>query len=87
MAPEAAVGGMIALLQDGDKITIDAINGTIDVDLSAAEILARKAKWQPRENDYQSGALWKYSQTVGSARFGAVTHFGAKKEKISYDKI
>ncbi len=87
VAPEAAVGGMIALLQDGDKITIDAINGTIDVDLSAAEILARKAKWQPRENDYQSGALWKYSQTVGSARFGAVTHFGAKKEKISYDKI
>ena len=87
VSPEAAVGGMIALLQDGDKITIDAIKGTIDVDLSDAEIATRKAKWQPRENDYQSGTLWKYAQTVGSARFGAVTHPGAKKEKISYDKI
>lgn len=87
VSPEAAVGGMIALLQDGDKITIDAIKGTIDVDLSDAEIAARKARWKPRENDYQSGTLWKYSQTVGSARFGAVTHPGAKKEKISYDQI
>ncbi len=87
VSPEAAVGGMIALLQDGDKITIDAIKGTIDVDLTNAEIEARKARWKPRENDYQSGTLWKYSQTVGSARFGAITHPGAKKEKISYDKI
>lgn len=87
VSPEAAMGGMIALLQDGDKITIDAINGTIDVELSDAEIAARKAQWKPRENDYQSGTLWKYAQTVGSARFGAVTHPGAKKEKISYDKI
>ncbi len=87
VSPEAAVGGMIALLQDGDKITIDAINGTIDVALSDVEIAARKAAWKPRENDYQSGTLWKYAQTVGSARFGAVTHPGAKKEKISYDKI
>lgn len=87
VSPEAAVGGMIALLKDGDKITIDAIKGEINVDLSDTEIASRKAAWQPRENDYQSGALWKYAQTVGSARFGAVTHFGAKKEKISYDKI
>lgn len=87
VSPEAAVGGTIALLQDGDKITIDAINGTIDVDLSDTEIASRKAKWQARENDYQSGTLWKYAQTVGSARFGAVTHPGARKEKISYDKI
>ena len=87
VSPEAAMGGTIALLQDGDKITIDAINGTIDVELSDAEIAARKAQWKPRENDYQSGTLWKYAQTVGSARFGAVTHPGAKKEKISYDKI
>jgi dihydroxy-acid dehydratase len=87
VSPEAAAGGVIALLQNGDKITIDAKNGTINVDLSDSEIAARKAKWQPRENDYQSGTLWKYAQTVGSARFGAVTHPGAKKEKISYDKI
>jgi dihydroxy-acid dehydratase len=87
VSPEAAVGGTIALLQNGDKITINAIKGTIDVDLSESEIAARKAKWQPRQNDYQSGTLWKYAQTVGSPRFGAVTHPGAKKEKISYDKI
>ncbi len=87
VSPEAAVGGMIAFLKNGDQITIDAIKGTIDVALSDAEIAARKAAWKPRENDYQSGALWKYAQTVGNARLGAVTHPGAKKEKISYDKI
>lgn len=87
VAPEAAAGGMIALLRDGDKITIDAVSGKIDVELSESEIASRKASWVKRENDYQSGALWKYAQTVGSARFGAVTHRGAKAEKISYDKI
>ena len=87
VSPEAAAGGMIALLQDGDKIRIDAINGTIDVELSDEEVQKRKVQWKSRENDYQSGALWKYSQTVGSACYGAVTHGGKKKEKISYDKI
>jgi dihydroxy-acid dehydratase len=87
VSPEAAVGGMIALLEDGDKIKIDAINGTINVDLSEEEIAARKAKWQARKNDYQSGTLWKYAQTVGSARQGAITHPGAKSEVFSYDKI
>lgn len=87
VSPEAHEGGLIALLQDGDKITIDAILGTISVDLSNEEIAKRRANWVPKENDYQSGTLWKYSQTVGSARYGAVTHGGAKKEKFSYDKI
>lgn len=87
ISPEAAVGGMIAFLRDGDKIKIDAQNGHIDVDLSEDEIKARKALWLTRQNDYQSGALWRYSKTVGSARFGAVTHPGAKNEKIRYDQI
>jgi dihydroxy-acid dehydratase len=87
VSPEAADGGMIALLKNGDKIILDAIKGTIDVDLSAEEIAKRKASWKSRENDYSSGTLWKYAQTVGSARYGAVTHPGAAKEKISYDKI
>ena len=87
VSPEASDGGLIALLQNGDQITIDAVNGTIDVDLTNEEIAKRKANWQPKENDYQSGTLWKYAQTVGSARYGAVTHGGAKKEKTSYDKI
>ncbi len=87
VGPEAAVGGTIALLKDGDQITIDAINGTIDVDLSDAELAKRKSEWKARENDYQSGALWKYAQTVGDARYGAPTHPGAKKEKAPYNKI
>ena len=87
VSPEAAVGGTIALLKDGDKITIDAKSGTIEVDLTIEELNNRKALWQARENDYGSGALWKYAKTVGTARFGAVTHGGAAKEKISYDKI
>lgn len=87
VGPEAAVGGPIALLKDGDQITIDAINGTIDVDLSDVELAKRKSEWKARENDYQSGALWKYAQTVGDARYGAPTHPGAKKEKNPYNKI
>ncbi len=85
--PEAAVGGTIALLKNGDKIILDAINGTIDVDLSEAELEARRKEWKPRETDYTTGTLWKYTQTVGSARFGAVTHPGAKKEKKCYSDI
>ena len=87
VSPEASVGGVIALIKDGDKIKIDAQNGTIDVLISEAEIAERRQKWQTRNNNYNSGALWKYAQTVGSARYGATTHYGAKKEKISYDKI
>lgn len=87
VGPEAAVGGPIGLLKDGDSVTIDAIKGTIDVDLSDAEWESRRNEWQPRENDYQSGVLWKYAQTVGEACTGAVTHPGAKKEKHVYADI
>ncbi len=87
VSPEAYDGGMIALLKDGDKITIDAKKGSIDVDLTKEEIDIRKKSWQAKENDYQSGALWKYSKTVGSARYGAVTHGGKKSEKFSYNNI
>ncbi len=80
VSPEAASGGMIALLKDGDQITIDAKKGIIDVDLTDEEIAKRKAQWQERKNDYQSGAIWKFAQTVGSARYGAVTQPGAKAE-------
>ena len=85
--PEAATGGPIGLLQDGDIITIDAEAGTIDVDLSDEEWDKRREAWKPRENDYQSGALWRYAQTVGEARKGAVTHPGAAKEKHLYADI
>ncbi len=85
--PEAAVGGTIALLKNGDKIILDAVNGTIDVELSEVQLEKRRQEWKTRETDYTTGTLWKYTQTVGSARFGAVTHPGAKKEKKCYADI
>jgi dihydroxy-acid dehydratase len=80
IGPEAAVGGPIALLRDGDIIAIDAEKGTLDVEVSDTELARRRQAWQPRRHDYQSGALWKYAQTVGDAEKGAVTHPGAKAE-------
>jgi dihydroxy-acid dehydratase len=84
VGPEAAVGGPIALLRDGDSITIDAVAGTIDVALSAAELAERRRAWIPRRNAYQSGTLWKYAQTVGDAEKGAVTHPGARAETHTF---
>jgi len=80
VGPEAAEGGPIALVQDGDIITIDANAGTIDLEVDEATLAVRRAAWVPRKTDYQSGAIWKFAQTVGSARLGAVTHPGAKAE-------
>ncbi|NNG05517.1 MAG: dihydroxy-acid dehydratase, partial [Inquilinus sp.] len=85
--PEAAVGGPIGLLKDGDIITIDAEAGTIDVALSDAEIADRRKSWKPRQHDYQSGALWKYAQQVGDAEKGAVTHPGGAAETHVYADI
>lgn len=87
VGPEAAVGGPIALLKDGDEITIDAVKGTIDVKLSDAELSERKKNWKSRGHDYNSGALWKYAQTVGTAEKGAVTHPGGKAETHIYADI
>ncbi|MEZ5777537.1 MAG: dihydroxy-acid dehydratase [Paracoccaceae bacterium] len=85
VGPEAAHGGPIALLRDGDMITLDAVKGEISVDLSDAELARRKAEWKgPRETQYESGALWKYARLVGGARNGAVTHPGAKAERHVY---
>ncbi|TIN14329.1 MAG: dihydroxy-acid dehydratase [Mesorhizobium sp.] len=87
VGPEAAVGGPIGLIKNGDVISIDAVNGTIEVALSDAELAARAKKWKARKTDYQSGAIWKYAQTVGSARDGAVTHPGGAKETHCYADI
>tara|TARA_B100000676_G_scaffold85171_2_gene85219 strand:+ start:2130 stop:3848 length:1719 start_codon:yes stop_codon:yes gene_type:complete len=80
VGPEAAEGGPIGLLQDGDMIVIDAEKGTLDVELSDDKLAARRAAWNPRPTDYNAGTIWKYAQTVGSARYGAVTHPGGKGE-------
>ena len=80
VGPEAAVGGPIGLLKNGDIIVIDAKKGILNVELSEKELKARRKKWKPRKTDYQSGALWKYAQLVGPAVDGAVTHPGGKAE-------
>jgi dihydroxy-acid dehydratase len=87
VGPEAAVGGPIALIRDGDMIRVDAERGTIEVDLSEAELARRKADWQPRPSEFNSGYIWKYAQQVGSARNGAVTHPGAAAEASCYADI
>jgi dihydroxy-acid dehydratase len=87
VGPEAAVGGPIGLVQDGDIIEIDAVNGTIEVKLSDAELSKRKAQWKPRATDFTSGYLWKYAQQVGPAVKGAVTHPGGAAEKECYADI
>ena len=87
IGPEAAVGGPIGLLKNGDIIVIDANKGVLNVELSAKELAARRKKWKPRKNDFQSGALWRYAQTVGRAVDGAVVHPGGKVETHTYSDI
>ncbi len=87
VGPEAAEGGPIALVEDGDIIRIDAEAGTIDLDVPEDVLAERRAKWQPRVNDYQSGALWRYARNVGPAYQGAVTHPGARAERHVYADI
>jgi dihydroxy-acid dehydratase len=85
VGPEAAHGGPIALLKNGDMITLNALTGELSVAVSDAEMAARRADWKgPRPNQYATGALYKYAKLVGSARYGAVTHPGAKAEKHVY---
>lgn len=87
VGPEAQEGGPIGLLKDGDLITIDAENGTIDVRLTPAEIADRKREWKPRETMYGSGALQKFARLVGPAHEGAVTHPGFAGERHVYADI
>ncbi len=87
VGPEAALGGPIALLRNGDKIDIDAKKGTINVRLTRAQLASRRKKWKARKSDFGSGTLWKYAQTVGPAYLGAPTHPGKKKEVKDYSKI
>ncbi|MCQ0091139.1 dihydroxy-acid dehydratase [Roseovarius sp. M141] len=88
VGPESAYGGPIALLNDGDMITIDAIKGVLSVDLSDDDLAQRKAAWPgPRETMYATGAIWKFAQLVGATYKGAVTHPGAEAERHIYMDI
>jgi dihydroxy-acid dehydratase len=87
VGPEAAIGGPIALLRDGDIIELDAEAGTLNARLTDEEFAKRKKDWKPRENEFGSGAIWKYAQQVGPALGGAVTHPGGLGEKQCYADI
>ena len=87
VGPEAALGGPIALLRNGDRIRIDATAGTIEMALSDAELAERRTAWTPRRTDYNSGAIWKFAQTVGPAHLGAVTNPGGAAETHCYADI
>ena len=87
VGPEAAVGGPIALLRDGDLIVLNAEKGILDVKLSKAELEARAKAWKPPAPTFTSGYLWKYAGQVGPARNGAVTHPGTTAEKACYADI
>ena len=87
VGPEAAVGGPIGLLRDGDIIEIDAVKGTLDVKLTKSEFEQRAREWKPHAEEFTSGYLWKYAQQVGPARRGAVTHPGGSVEKECYADI
>jgi len=87
VGPEAAVGGPIALLQDGDQVTIDATTGEMSVALSDAQLEARHKEWKPRAANYNSGVLWKYAATVGPAYKGALTHPGGAVDSTTFADI
>ena len=87
VGPEAAVGGPIGLLRDGDIIVMDAETGTLDVEVDAAELERRRKEWKAPPNPYQSGAIRKFADQVGPARYGAVTHAGGKAEIVCYADI
>jgi len=87
VGPEAAEGGPIGLLREGDIISIDAEKGTLDVELAPDELAQRRAQWKPKAPAFGSGALWRFCQNVGPARNGAVTHPGAAKEVRVYADI
>ena len=87
VGPEAALGGPIALIKNGDIIDIDAQKGTINIRLSKKDLIKRKKKWKSKKSSFGSGTLWKYAQTVGPAYLGAPTHPGKKREIKEYSKI
>jgi dihydroxy-acid dehydratase len=73
VAPEAAVGGNLALVEEGDSITIDAEHRLLQLNVPEGELARRRENWQPRDQRYKTGVLAKYAALVSSASLGAVT--------------
>jgi dihydroxy-acid dehydratase len=84
VGPEAQVGGPIALVENGDIISIDADAGTIELEVDPIDLEHRARRWEPRRTNYNSGAIWKFAQACGPAYLGAVTHPGAREETHTY---
>jgi dihydroxy-acid dehydratase len=87
VGPEAAMGGPIALVRDGDMISIDAAAGRLDLEVAEEELAKRREAWKAPANAYQSGVLRKYADQVGPARKGAVTHAGGRAEVVCFADI
>ena len=87
VGPEAQAGGPIAHIRNGDIISINAETGDISVNVTDEEFAKRAKDWKPRNHGFGSGALWKYSESVGPAYKGAVTHPGGKEESVCYADI
>ena len=87
VGPEAALGGPIGLLRDGDRIVIDAQAGLISVAVNDSVLADRRLAWRPRTTNYQSGAIWKFAQLVGPAHLGALTHPGGAAETHVYADV
>src|SRR5262245_52990645 len=87
VGPEAQDGGPIGLLREGDMIVLDAVKGTMDVELSDEELAERHKSWTPKKTTFGSGALWRYARNVGPARYGALTTQGAADEIVCYADI
>ena len=76
VSPEAAIGGPLALVRDGDRVRIDIANRRMDLIAGDGELIARRAAWRPPVARHKSGLLAKYAKLVGQANLGAVTHEG-----------
>src|SRR6201986_1663202 len=87
IGPEAMDGGPIGLIRTGDIIVIDADKGTMDVELSEAELAERRKAWKPKAPSFRSGVLARYAKNVGPARDGAITSPGAADEVRCYADI
>ncbi len=83
VAPEAAVGGTIALVGEGDSITIDVDRRLLQLEVADEEIARRRRSWRPRDQKYTSGVLMKYTKLVSSSSLGAVTDYDQNEELIS----
>ena len=84
VGPAAAVGRPLGVIEDGDVISVDAVEGTLELQVSDDVLETRRKDWRAPSNSFTSGGIWNCAQTVGPARKGAVTHPGGQAEVVCY---